>query len=231
MLAVRRHCQGRRSSHRDSHRTVRNWLDTRWHCWRPFVGPFLSPEASRGHHNRRCCGTRIIPALHVSRRPCHASRQETGHCRLQVGRVRGVPLVRRRRCSTLRIIPACRLGDASSHRTCVCLKPPGDPPSSHRPRFQASVSLRQGPCTFASLPAVSPISVSASGLPYHRRCTEASVGRSFRRCCSVAIVLETARLLPSSVPPNKRMQPTRQPVTKIAYANLPPVWRAADAGC
>src|SRR6266850_7876017 len=30
-------------------------------------------------------------------------------------------------------------------------------------------------------------------------------------------------------PPNKRMQPTHQPVIKFACANLPPVWRAADA--
>jgi hypothetical protein len=31
------------------------------------------------------------------------------------------------------------------------------------------------------------------------------------------------------VSPNKRMQPTHQPVIKFACANLPPVWRAADA--
>jgi len=31
------------------------------------------------------------------------------------------------------------------------------------------------------------------------------------------------------LPPNKRMQPTPQPVIKFAYANLSPVWRAADA--
>jgi hypothetical protein len=31
--------------------------------------------------------------------------------------------------------------------------------------------------------------------------------------------------------PNKRMQPTSQPVIKFAYANLSPVWAAADAGC
>ena len=33
------------------------------------------------------------------------------------------------------------------------------------------------------------------------------------------------------VPPNHCMQPTPQPVIKFAYANLPPVWCAADAGC
>jgi len=31
--------------------------------------------------------------------------------------------------------------------------------------------------------------------------------------------------------PNHCMQPTPQTVIKFAYANLPPVWRAADAGC
>jgi hypothetical protein len=35
----------------------------------------------------------------------------------------------------------------------------------------------------------------------------------------------------SPVPPNHCMQPTRQTVIKFAYANLPPVWVAADAGC
>ena len=30
-------------------------------------------------------------------------------------------------------------------------------------------------------------------------------------------------------PPNKRMQPTHQPVIKFACANLSPIWRAADA--
>ena len=35
----------------------------------------------------------------------------------------------------------------------------------------------------------------------------------------------------SEVPPNKRMQPTHQPVIEFAYANLPPVWRTADAWC
>jgi hypothetical protein len=33
------------------------------------------------------------------------------------------------------------------------------------------------------------------------------------------------------VTPNHCMQPTPQTVIKFAYANLPPVWRAADAGC
>ena len=33
----------------------------------------------------------------------------------------------------------------------------------------------------------------------------------------------------SKAPPNKRMQPTHQPVIIFACANLPPVWRAADA--
>jgi hypothetical protein len=33
------------------------------------------------------------------------------------------------------------------------------------------------------------------------------------------------------MPPNHCMQPTSQPVIKFAYANLPPVWAAADAGC
>ena len=33
------------------------------------------------------------------------------------------------------------------------------------------------------------------------------------------------------MPPNHCMQPTPQPVIKFAYANLPPVWCAADAGC
>jgi len=32
-------------------------------------------------------------------------------------------------------------------------------------------------------------------------------------------------------PPNHCMQPTPQPVIKFAYANLPPAWAAADAGC
>jgi hypothetical protein len=31
--------------------------------------------------------------------------------------------------------------------------------------------------------------------------------------------------------PNHCMQPTPQPVIKFASANLPPAWRAADAGC
>lgn len=31
------------------------------------------------------------------------------------------------------------------------------------------------------------------------------------------------------MPPDKRMQPTHPPVIKFAYANWPPVWRAADA--
>ena len=31
--------------------------------------------------------------------------------------------------------------------------------------------------------------------------------------------------------PNNCMQPTPQPVIKFAYANLSPVWCAADAGC
>jgi hypothetical protein len=31
------------------------------------------------------------------------------------------------------------------------------------------------------------------------------------------------------MPPNKRMQPTYQPVIKFASANLSPVWWAADA--
>ena len=38
-------------------------------------------------------------------------------------------------------------------------------------------------------------------------------------------------LVYESAPPNHCMQPTPQPVIKFAYANLPPVWRAADAGC
>jgi len=33
------------------------------------------------------------------------------------------------------------------------------------------------------------------------------------------------------VPPNHCMQPTPQSVIKFAFANLPPVWCAADAGC
>lgn len=33
------------------------------------------------------------------------------------------------------------------------------------------------------------------------------------------------------VPHNHCMQPTPQPVIKFAYANLQPVWVAADAGC
>ena len=32
-------------------------------------------------------------------------------------------------------------------------------------------------------------------------------------------------------PPNHCMQPMPQPVIKFAYASLPPVWVAADAGC
>ena len=42
-----------------------------------------------------------------------------------------------------------------------------------------------------------------------------------------------ARLVVSmgGLPPNHCMQPTPQPVIKFAYANLPPVWCAADAGC
>ena len=32
-------------------------------------------------------------------------------------------------------------------------------------------------------------------------------------------------------PPNHRMQPALQPVIEFACANLPPVWRAADARC
>jgi hypothetical protein len=32
-------------------------------------------------------------------------------------------------------------------------------------------------------------------------------------------------------PPNHCMQLTPQPVIKFAYANLSPVWCAADAGC
>ncbi len=35
----------------------------------------------------------------------------------------------------------------------------------------------------------------------------------------------------SGPPPNHCMQPTPQPVIKFAYANLSPVWCAADAGC
>jgi hypothetical protein len=31
------------------------------------------------------------------------------------------------------------------------------------------------------------------------------------------------------MPPNKRMQPTHQPVIKFTSANLSPVWWAADA--
>jgi hypothetical protein len=33
------------------------------------------------------------------------------------------------------------------------------------------------------------------------------------------------------LPPNHCMQPTPQPVIKFAYANLPPVWRAAQLRC
>ena len=36
---------------------------------------------------------------------------------------------------------------------------------------------------------------------------------------------------PSKVPSNNRMQPTHQTRIKFACANLPPVWRAADAWC
>ena len=36
-------------------------------------------------------------------------------------------------------------------------------------------------------------------------------------------------LVYESAPPNKRMQPTHQPVIKFACANLSPVWCAADA--
>ena len=32
-------------------------------------------------------------------------------------------------------------------------------------------------------------------------------------------------------PPNHCMQPTPQSLIKFAYANLSPVWCAADAGC
>jgi hypothetical protein len=45
---------------------------------------------------------------------------------------------------------------------------------------------------------------------------------------SVCVSMETSAL---ALPPNHCMQPTPQTVTKFAYANLPPVWRAADAGC
>jgi len=38
-------------------------------------------------------------------------------------------------------------------------------------------------------------------------------------------------LVAIQVPPNHCMQLTPQPVIKFAYANLSPVWRAADAGC
>jgi hypothetical protein len=33
------------------------------------------------------------------------------------------------------------------------------------------------------------------------------------------------------LPPNQSLEWTHQTVFKFAYANLPPVWRAADAGC
>ena len=38
-------------------------------------------------------------------------------------------------------------------------------------------------------------------------------------------------ILVFTAPPNNCMQPTPQPVIKFAYANLPPAWCAADAGC
>jgi hypothetical protein len=38
-------------------------------------------------------------------------------------------------------------------------------------------------------------------------------------------------LVVGGVSPNHCMQPTPQTVIKFAYANLPPVWCAADAGC
>jgi hypothetical protein len=63
------------------------------------------------------------------------------------------------------------------------------------------------------------------------------------RCGTVALAAwyvpkfyqELSRALQSfvvgGVSPNHCMQPTPQPVIKFAYANLPPAWVAADAGC
>jgi hypothetical protein len=45
------------------------------------------------------------------------------------------------------------------------------------------------------------------------------------------MVLLLAKSGTRGLPPNHCMQPTPQTVIKFAYANLPPVWCAADAGC
>jgi len=57
-------------------------------------------------------------------------------------------------------------------------------------------------------------------------CNHAS-GLSVEITAAVYVISDISASV-GGAPPNKRMQPTHQPVIKFACANLPPAWRAAD---
>jgi hypothetical protein len=57
------------------------------------------------------------------------------------------------------------------------------------------------------------------------------MARATRSVLHTSVQLVERGLEKCQVPPNHCMQPTPQTVIKFAYANLPPVWGAADAGC
>jgi hypothetical protein len=64
----------------------------------------------------------------------------------------------------------------------------------HRPKLQASVSLRQWPCTLASLLIVLPIEMFAWAC-LANRCAEPSVRRSFSREVIVVTVLGSIQVV------------------------------------
>ena len=77
-------------------------------------------------------------------------------------------------------------------------------------------------------PAVSRAAAESGGVLISS-CSHAS-GLSVGLTGAVYVISDISTII-GGAPPNHCMQPTPQPVIKFAYANLPPVWCAADAGC
>jgi len=103
--------------------------------------------------------------------------------------------------------------------------------SHHRPRLQPTVFCVSG------LAPLQALLLSRLSRCQRWACRTAIVARRLRSGIIIVatvqslLSVEAARVFSRKAPPNKRMKLTHQTRIKFAYANLPPVWRAAYAWC
>src|SRR5574337_333425 len=101
-------------------------------------------------------------------------------------------------------VPDSRVEVGSSHAPFEVVRPV----NCYRSRSQASVSLRQWPCTIASPTIVALNSVGAGGLPHHRRWAETSVDVAPVAMSESPMFTEAFRLFLSKVPSNTSLERT-----------------------